>query len=296
MASGASDGKMEEGSLRVDANVSVRRLGSEEFGTRCEIKNLNSLRSLVRAIEYEAQRQVELINSGERVIQQTRHWNEDQGVTTAMRSKEEAYDYRYFPEPDLVPLSPSDEWIAEIQGRIGLLPAARRERMASLFASVSAGSTLDQIVTAVGLGLDDLVVAAVECGADPKLALARATNEVASDIGNLSNLTVANFSDLLMMEFESKLSATQAKTVLSKMLESGSGPQEVAKSLGFEALDASILEGLVDQVISGSPKEWERFSMGEDQLSGFFIGLVMKLSKGRADGKAVTSILRSKRA
>ncbi len=296
VASGASDGKMEEGSLRVDANVSVRRLGTEEFGTRCEIKNLNSLRSLVRAIGYEAQRQVELIGSGERVVQQTRHWNEDQGVTTAMRSKEEAYDYRYFPEPDLVPLSPSGEWIAEIQGRIGLLPAARRERIASLFDSVSPGSTLDQIVTAVGLGLDDLVVAAVESGADPKLALARATNEVASDIGNLANLTVANFCELVTMESEGRLSATQAKTVLSKMLESGSKPQEVAKSLGFEALDASILEGLVDQVISYSPKEWERFSMGEDQLSGFFIGQVMKLSKGKADGKVVISILNSRRA
>ena len=273
-----------------------RRQGSREFGTRCEIKNLNSLRSLVRAIGYEAQRQVELISSGERVIQQTRHWNEDQGVTTAMRSKEEAYDYRYFPEPDLVPLSPSGEWIAEIQGRIGLLPAVRRERMASLFDSVSKGSTLDQIVTAVGLGLDDLVVAAVESGADPKLALARATNEVASDVGNLANLTVANFCELVIMESEGKLSATQAKTVLSKMLESGSGPQKVVKSLGFEALDASVLEGLVDQVISSSPKEWERFSMGEDQLSGFFIGQVMKLSKGKADGKVVTSILRSRRA
>ena len=296
VASAASDGKMEEGSLRVDANVSVRRQGSEEFGTRCEIKNLNSLRSLTRAIGYEARRQVALIEAGERVVQQTRHWNEDQGITSAMRSKEEAYDYRYFPEPDLVPLEPSTEWISEIRTHIGLLPAARRERLTALFSDVSSGPVYDQIVTAVGLGLDDLVVGAAENGADPRLALARATNEVASDIGNLPRLTIEKFSDLIKLESQSKLSATQAKTVLGKMLESGANAAEVAKSLGFEALDSTVIEDLVDQVIGSSPKEWERFSSGEDQLAGFFVGQVMKLSKGKADGKIVTSLLRSKRS
>ncbi|NNN18836.1 MAG: Asp-tRNA(Asn)/Glu-tRNA(Gln) amidotransferase subunit GatB [Acidimicrobiaceae bacterium] len=295
VASGASDGKMEEGSLRVDANVSVRQLGLSEFGTRCEIKNLNSLRSLVRAIGYEAQRQVALIESGGKIIQQTRHWNEDQGVTSAMRSKEEAYDYRYFPEPDLVPLSPSSEWITEIKGRIGLLPASRRERLAVLFDGVSSGSTFDQIVTAVNLGLDDLIVGSVESGADPRLALARATNEVAGDLEKLSNLTVEKFSDLIKMESERKLSATQAKNVLAQMLVSGATALDIAKAMGFEALDSSVIEDLVDQVISSSPREWERFSAGEDQLAGFFIGQIMKLSKGKADGKVVTSILRSKR-
>ncbi|TAN21144.1 MAG: Asp-tRNA(Asn)/Glu-tRNA(Gln) amidotransferase subunit GatB [Actinomycetota bacterium] len=296
VASAASDGKMEEGSLRVDANVSVRRLGVEEFGTRCEIKNLNSLRSLVRAIGYEARRQVALIESGEKVVQQTRHWNEDQGVTTAMRSKEEAYDYRYFPEPDLVPLEPSAEWVTEIRSHIGLLPASRRERLTSLFNGVSSGPVYDQIVTAVGLGLDDLVAGAVAKGAEPRLALARATNEVASDLGNLEMLTVDNFTEAIRMESEGKLSATQAKTVLGKMLESGANAREVAKSLGFEAMDSTVIEGLVDQVIRSSPKEWERFSSGEDQLAGFFVGQVMKLSKGKADGKIVTSILRSRRS
>lgn len=296
VASGASDGKMEEGSLRVDANVSVRRSGSREFGTRCEIKNLNSLRSLGRAIGYEAERQVELIESGQSVVQQTRHWNEDQGVTTAMRSKEEAYDYRYFPEPDLVPLSPSTEWVSEIASRIGLLPADRRKRLTSLFEGVESGSTFDQIVTVVGLGLDELVVGAVEAGADPRLALARAANEVAANMVNQANLTIEAFGELIKMESSGRLSATQAKTVLGKMLESGSRPQEVASSLGFEALDSTALEALIDQVISASPKEWERFSTGEDQLAGFFVGQVMKLSKGKADGKVVTAALRSKRA
>lgn len=296
LACGASDGKMEEGSLRVDANVSVRKSGSDTFGTRCEIKNLNSLRSLVRAINYEARRQVELIESGDRVIQQTRHWNEDQGVTSPMRSKEEAYDYRYFPEPDLVPLSPSKEWIEEIRSRIGMLPAARRERLMGLFDSTMSDSTHDQVVTAVTLSLDELVVAAASVGAEPRIALARATNEVASDLDHLGNLSASNFAELIKLESDGKLSATQAKKVLASMLETGTGADETAKSLGFEAIDTTVIEGYVDQVISNSPSEWERFKMGEDQLSGFFVGQVMKLSRGKADGKVVTALLQKKRA
>ena len=130
VATGASDGKMEEGSLRIDANVSVRRAGSSELGTRCEIKNMNSLRSLVRAIDYEAARQIALVEAGERVVQETRHWDEGEGRTHSMRSKEEAYDYRYFPEPDLVPLEPTDEWISEVVASLPPLPAARRAELA----------------------------------------------------------------------------------------------------------------------------------------------------------------------
>ena len=296
VASGASDGKMEEGSLRVDANVSVRRKGSQEFGTRCEIKNLNSLRSLVKAIGYEAQRQIELIESGGHVSQQTRHWNEDQGVTAAMRSKEEAYDYRYFPEPDLVPLVPSADWVSEISGRVGLLPAARRERLVELFETAPSGSIIDQVVTAVSLGLDELVIGAVKAGADVRLALARATNEVASDIEHLANISPARFGELIIMESGGRLSATQAKTVLGKMLESGTEPAVLVKSLGFEALDNSVVEELVDRVISAAPREWERYLGGEEQLAGFFVGQVMKLSKGKADGKVVISVLSSKRS
>lgn len=295
LACGASDGKMEEGSLRVDANVSVKKVGTEAFGTRCEIKNLNSLRSLTRAINYEARRQVEVIESGDIVIQQTRHWNEDQGITSPMRSKEEAYDYRYFPEPDLVPLSPSAEWVSDIRSRIGLLPAARRDRLASLFDGKMSDSTQDQIVAAVTLSLDELVVEAVSSGAEPRIALARATNEVASDLDHLSNLTSSSFAQLVKLESQGKLSATQAKKVLAKMLESGTGADETVKALGFEAIDTSVIEDYVNQVISNSQFEWERFKLGEDQLSGFFVGQVMKLSKGKADGKVVTALLQKKR-
>ena len=130
LATGVSDARMEEGSMRVDANVSVRRTGDETLGTRAEVKNLNSIRSLGRAIDYEARRQVDLLEAGDRVVQETRHWNEDDGRTHTLRSKEEAYDYRYFPEPDLVPLAPDADWVNRIDAELPLLPAARRAGLA----------------------------------------------------------------------------------------------------------------------------------------------------------------------
>ncbi|MGH9296151.1 MAG: Asp-tRNA(Asn)/Glu-tRNA(Gln) amidotransferase subunit GatB, partial [Acidimicrobiales bacterium] len=200
VATGASDGRMEEGSMRVDANVSVRRLGSDDLGTRCEIKNLNSLRSLGRAIEFEAARQVPLVEAGEVIAQETRHFDEETGRTASMRSKEEAYDYRYFPEPDLVPLVPGEAWVAAVVAGLPMLPADRRRRLLELLggdaggsgtaarpvagvadeaAGVSAQAVADQVATVVDLGLDDLVVAAAEAGAPARLALARAANEAA---------------------------------------------------------------------------------------------------------------------
>ena len=164
VATGASDGRMEEGSMRVDANVSVRPAGSEAFGTRCEIKNLNSLRSLARAVEFEAARQIALIEAGGTVVQETRHWDEQAGRTVTLRSKEEAYDYRYFPEPDLVPVVPDAEWQARVAGAIGLLPADRRSRLVALLGDSPTPAQADQVLAVVDQGLDDLVVGAVERG------------------------------------------------------------------------------------------------------------------------------------
>ena len=156
LASGASDGKMEEGSMRIDANVSVRRFGTEAFGTRCEIKNLNSVRSLGRAIDHEASRQTEILETGGEVVQETRHWDEDAGRTVTLRSKEEAHDYRYFLEPDLVPLAPEADWVRAAAETVGLLPRARRQRLADLLGEDGAlpPSRRDQIETVVSLGLD----------------------------------------------------------------------------------------------------------------------------------------------
>ncbi|HKE73209.1 MAG TPA: Asp-tRNA(Asn)/Glu-tRNA(Gln) amidotransferase subunit GatB [Acidimicrobiales bacterium] len=294
LATGASDAKMEEGSLRVDANVSVRRPG-EPFGTRCEIKNLNSLRSLGRAIDYEARRQIELIGAGEAVRQETRHWNEDDGRTHTLRTKEEAEDYRYFPEPDLVPLDPGDEWIARVDGALPVLPAARRARLAS---AASLADTGGAVAIAVERGLDDLAVAAMEAGGDPARVLTHVEHNLA--IEGADRLEPGRLAALVRMETDGELTATQAKAVLAEMVTSGDDPAAIAKAKGFEAMGADALGSAVEGVIAAHPDEWARFVEGDDKargkLTGFFVGQVMKATKGQADGKAVTALLRERAA
>ncbi|MDQ2754107.1 MAG: Asp-tRNA(Asn)/Glu-tRNA(Gln) amidotransferase subunit GatB, partial [Actinomycetota bacterium] len=258
---GASDGKMEEGSLRVDANVSMRRGGHAPFGTRCEIKNMNSLRSLGRAIDYEAARQVELLEAGGTVVQQTRHWDEVAGTTNAMRSKEEAFDYRYFPEPDLVPVEPSAAWIEAVSAALPPLPAARRAAVATASA-LPADS--DAVATVVRLDLDALVHAAASSGVSPALAVKRLANEVASSIGLGAPLDADAFVQLLAMEDRGALTTAQARTVLKTLVTDGGDPAKIAVALGYEALEAGELDGVVDQVIAENPGEWTRFAAGED--------------------------------
>ena len=287
VAIGASDGKMEEGSMRVDCNVSVRPVGQAEFGTRCEIKNINSLRSLGRAIGYEARRQVDLITAGERVEQQTRHWNEDEGRTHKLRSKEEAYDYRYFPEPDLVPVAPSDEWIAAIRAALPMLPRERRLRLAEAASVATAAAALT-----VERGLDDLAVDAIAEGAAGPRVLVHAENNLADGAGRLD---AASFAALVKMETGGDLTATQAKTVLSTLVADGGDPAIVATDLGFEAMEIGEMEALVDRLIAEHPDDWAAFTSGDEQerkkKSGFFVGQVMKATGGQADGRAVNELL-----
>ncbi len=293
VASGASDGKMEEGSLRVDANVSIRQAGSTELGTRCEIKNMNSLRSLGRAIEYETARQIALLESGGRVVQETRGWDEADGSTHSMRSKEEAYDYRYFPEPDLVPVDPGADWVSAVARVLPPLPAERRAR-------VSAASALsvdsDPVVTVVRLDLDSFVVAAVDVGADAALAVRRLANEVAASAEHAHHLDPDAFCRLLLMEGQGELTSTQARDVLKRLLESGGDPEAMARELGFEAMGADFVGDAVDQLITNHPVEWARFVGGEDKLQGFFIGKVKAATEGKADLKAVSALLRERRS
>jgi len=291
VAIGASDGKMEEGSMRVDANVSVRRPG-EPLGTRCEVKNVNSLRSLGRAIEYEAARQAQLIESGQQVEQQTRHWHENEGRTSFGRVKSDADDYRYFPEPDLVPVDPSEEWKDAVRDALPMLPAARRERLAGLAPEVTA----DAIATVVDLDLDALVLAAVERGADARTAVNRAANELATDPGAAARLDPGAFAKLVGMEAAGKLTATQAKAVLGEMLAGGGDPEAIAQARGFEALDAGALEATVAEILAAHPDELARLKEGDQKLMGFFTGKVMQATKGKADGKAVAALLRAQMA
>jgi aspartyl-tRNA(Asn)/glutamyl-tRNA(Gln) amidotransferase subunit B len=301
VATGASDGRMEEGSLRVDANVSVRPVDATSYGTRCEVKNLNSLRSLERAIDYEVARQIELLESGQRVSQQTRHWDEADGSTHALRSKEEANDYRYFPEPDLTPLVPDEHLLAAAAEGVGPMPAERRRRLSQLLsvntelATRRDGST-DQVVTVVDLGLDDLVMGAVKAGADPRLALARAANEAAASPAEAKRLDPVAFAALVKMESSGQLSATQSKEVLAELLANGGDPAKIASRLGYEAMDQAALDSMVDDVIASNPEAWQRYCDGDEKVAQFLLGQVMRSSRGRANGKLVAASFAARRA
>ncbi|MGD0592732.1 MAG: Asp-tRNA(Asn)/Glu-tRNA(Gln) amidotransferase subunit GatB [Acidimicrobiales bacterium] len=292
IAAGASDGRMEEGSLRVDANVSVRPAGTPEYGTRCEVKNLNSLRSLVRAIEHEAERQVAIVSAGGSIAQETRHFDENTGLTHSLRSKEEAYDYRYFPEPDLVPVVPNAELLAAARAGMGVMPVERRRRLVAL---VGSEGTAEQIQTVIELDLDGLVLAAVGAGAEARLALARTANEAAAKAEGARSLDPSAFAALLGMEAGGKLSATQAKTVLAELIDSGGQPGDIARRLGFEAMESSEIDALVDELIAQHPMEWQRYQAGDPKVASFLLGQVMKATKGRANGRLVTEALEARK-
>jgi aspartyl-tRNA(Asn)/glutamyl-tRNA(Gln) amidotransferase subunit B len=293
LAIDVSDAKMEEGSLRVDANVSVRPAGDEVLGRRCEVKNLNSLRSLGRAIEYEARRQIDLLESGERVKQETRHWDEEAGRTRPGRSKEEAEDYRYFQEPDLVPLHPSNDWLTRIDAGLPVLPAARRQRLAA-----AAGVGPAAVALHVTRGLDGLALAAIEAGGDAARVLNHIEHNLA--VEGAAGLDPASLAALVRLEADGQLTATQSKVVLGDMVVTGRSPEEIAAERGFETMDSSALEASVDAVIAANPGDWDAFVTADDRkrgkLTGFFVGQVMKATKGQADGKAVTALLERRRA
>ncbi|MEA3054751.1 MAG: aspartyl-tRNA(Asn)/glutamyl-tRNA(Gln) amidotransferase subunit [Actinomycetota bacterium] len=282
LATGASDAKMEEGSMRVDANVSMRHPG-DPLGTRCEIKNLNSLRSLGRAIEYEAERQIDVLESGERVRQETRHWDEAGGRTRAGRSKEEAEDYRYFPEPDLVPLEPDEAWRGRIRDELPILPAARRERLRA--AAPGTGVAL-----VVERGLDELVLDAIGEGGDPGRLLTHAEHNVTER----GALTPAAFASLTKLEIGGALTATQAKTVLADLVESGGDPEAIAAAKGFEAMGDDDLVTLLDGLLADNPDAFEKLKAGDGKVVGFFTGQVMKATQGKADGKRVAALLQER--
>jgi aspartyl-tRNA(Asn)/glutamyl-tRNA(Gln) amidotransferase subunit B len=293
IATGASDGRMEEGSMRIDANVSIRKADAE-FGTRCEIKNLNSLRSLQRAIDYEALRQVELLDDGGNVRQETRHWDEILGETSTMRVKEDADDYRYFREPDLVDLAPDLAWQDRVRAALPAMPAERRQKLSARLTTPTPAQ-LDAVEVVIDLGLEELVNAAVDAGADITLAISRVANEVAANIEHVSNLSAEAFCATVLMEQRGELSATQAKTVLGELLMNGGDPQSIAGDLGYEQLSSGSLGETVATLIEEHPGEWARYRDGDEKLAQFFIGQVMKLTKGQANGKSVIAELQARR-
>jgi aspartyl-tRNA(Asn)/glutamyl-tRNA(Gln) amidotransferase subunit B len=289
VAVGASDAKMEEGSMRVDANVSVRKPGSD-FNTRCEIKNVNSVRSVGRAIEYEAKRQIALHEAGEPVIQQTRHWDENDGKTHTLRSKEDADDYRYFLEPDLVVVDPGPEWIERVRASLPVLPAVRRSKLA-----VESGqpANSEAVMMIVERGQDAYVLEVGKVGGDVAVALKHVKES--PDLPTV--VPAGRLATLTRMESSGVVTATQAKTIVDAMIDGQHerDPEAIAAVLGFEAMDASALESMVDAAIAAEPEAWAKFCAGEGKAMGALVGAVMKASNGQADGKAVTALLNRKK-
>ena len=292
LALGVSDAKMEEGSMRVDANVSVRPRGSDELRTRCEVKNINSINSLGRAIAYEASRHIDLYNTGERPIQETRHWDEEAGRTRPGRSKENEEDYRYFAEPDLTPLVPSAAELDAIVASLPELPGAQRSALAD-----AAGITAVEAGLIVERGHSKFALDAIEAGADGSRVVVHLDNNLA---GGLGELTPESFAALVQMETKGDLSSTQTKTVLAEMVDTGQSAADVAAAKGFEAMDTGELDGMVDELIAAHPDEWTRYCEGDEgdskKMAGFFTGQIMKATKGQADGKVIAGLLSSRKS
>jgi len=277
--------------MRCDANVSVRKPG-DPLGTRCEIKNVNSIRSLGKAIEYEARRQVALIESGETIRQETRHWDETDGRTHTLRTKEDADDYRYFLEPDLVPLVPETAWIEAVRAALPMLPRERRHRLAE---ATGMAADSESVMVVVERGQDDYVLSVGDSGADVVRALVH-VKEAYAEQGSQPIVPAGDLAGLILMETSGKLTSTQAKQILADIVSAGGGDAvALAAARGFEAMDESALESLVEQVISSQAEAWSKFCAGEDKAMGALVGAVMKASQGKADGKAVTALLQSKR-
>ena len=292
VAIGASDAKMEEGSMRCDANVSVRKPGAP-LGIRCEIKNVNSVRSLGRAIEYEARRQIVLLEAGEKIRQETRHWDETDGRTHTLRSKEDADDYRYFLEPDLVPLDPDAAWIESVRAALPMLPRERRNRLAQ---ATGVASDAESIMVIVERGQDDYVLAVGRAGGDVGRALVH-VKEAFAEQGSNPAVPAGDLAGMIILETGGKLTSTQAKTVLGELVAHGGGnATAIAAAKGFEALDNSALEAIVNQVIAAQSESWAKYCGGEEKAMGALVGAIMKASQGKADGKAVTALLQAKRS
>src|SRR5580658_2523081 len=293
----ASTCDMEKGHLRCDANVSVRLKGAEKFGTRAEVKNLNSFRFLKRAIDYEIARQVGIIESGGVIHQETRLFNSDSGETVGMRSKEDAHDYRYFPEPDLVPLRIGDKWREEVRATMPELPAAKRAR----FIEVYGLREYDAQVLTSTRAMAEYYEVVAEVSKDPKMAanwvmgdLAGLLKELNKEIAE-SPVPARYLGELVGMIVKGELTGKMAKEVLPKMVESGDSPAVIVEREGLKQIsDSGALEKIVDEVIAANPKQVEQFKSGKTTVIGFLVGQVMKASRGQANPAAVNEILKSR--
>ena len=293
---GTCDGNMQEGSLRADVNVSVRKKGETELGTRCEIKNVNSIKFMQMAIDYEANRQVDILEEGGSIDQETRLFDTKKNETRSMRTKEDAHDYRYFPDPDLLPLELNDDFINEIKKEIPELPDEKKKRFIDKFnlSSYEANILVSDIETSKYF--ED-----VSKNSDVKLATNWITGELFALLNNKSieitesPITSENLAKLINLIKDGTISGKIAKTVFEIMADSGKDPKKIVEEKGLkQQSDPKELEKIVDKVISDNPKNVEAYKSGKDKLFGFFVGQVMKQSNGKANPQLVNEILKKK--
>ena len=292
---GSCDGNMEEGSMRADVNVSVRKPG-DEFGTRTETKNVNSVRFLMQVIDYEARRQVDVIEEGGSVVQETRLYDPDKGVTRPLRSKEDAHDYRYFPDPDLLPLELEDAFLEECRASLPELPDAKRKRFESLgISSYNAAVLTAEVETANWF--DELIDAGAEA-----VAASNWANSVLPGLLNAANVDFADdrnrpsiSAEILTMVDKGEISKGQAKEVFEHYLESGDAPSKIVEDKGLkQTSDTGAIETKVDEILAANADKVAEYRGGKEQLFGFFVGQVMKAMQGKANPQVVNQLLKQK--
>ncbi|HIK28314.1 MAG: Asp-tRNA(Asn)/Glu-tRNA(Gln) amidotransferase subunit GatB [Oscillatoriaceae bacterium SKW80] len=294
---GVSDGNMQEGSLRCDVNISVRPVGSQKFGTKVEIKNMNSFSAIQRAIDYEIDRQIKALEAGERIIQETRLWEEGSQRTISMRSKEGSSDYRYFPEPDLAPIELPTSQILEWKSQLPELPAQKRHR----YESELGLSAYDARVLTDDRQVAEYFEAVVAAGANPKQAANWVMGDITAYLNNEKlSITEIPFKAVELAELISLIDAGTisgkiAKDILPELLKNGGSPKQLVERKGLiQISDVGVLEKIIDEVLSANPKELEQYRAGKTKLLGFFVGQVMKQSGGRADPKLTNQLLAKK--
>lgn len=291
---GVCDGNLEEGSMRCDANISVMLKGSTEFGTRAEIKNVNSFKALQRAIEYEIERQIDLVEEGEKVVQETRLWDDNSGETRSMRGKEDAHDYRYFPEPDLMPLEISKEWVNEVNLKMPELPTAKRARYMDLgLSEYDAGIIVEQ--QDLALFFDEII----KLGANPKISINFLMGEIAAYLKEEklgvtdTKLTPGNLTELVNLIEKGTISNNIGKQIILTMLKEGTKASEIVEKQGLSQIsDEGAIKEIVQKVVNSNPEQVAAYKGGKTQLFGFFVGQVMKETKGRANPKTVNDLLK----
>jgi aspartyl-tRNA(Asn)/glutamyl-tRNA(Gln) amidotransferase subunit B len=295
---GVNDGNMEEGSLRCDANISLKPAGARELGTKVEIKNLNSFRNVQRALEFEVKRQAEALDRGERIVQETRLWDADGGYTRSMRSKEYAHDYRYFPEPDLVPLKLERPWVEEIRVALPELPRARRQR----FVTELGLPPYDAGVLTQSRALAEYYESAVRAFPQPKLVsnwvMSELLRELPADDERAiaeAPITPTRLAGLLRLIDDGTISGKIAKTVFDKMLATGEEASTIVRREGLtQVADAGALESMVDAAIAGNPRAVEDFRKGKTAAAKALVGQVMKASGGKANPAMVSKLVEEK--